>query len=398
MTVARAGTETETGALLRDPVLALLVTVGLAAAVALPFLTHAPNRLVSGEPIALAALFGPGRLILCAPLAVLIAASPFLPQSRGILTLVAAAAALLAAALAGIAGDAATALADPAAPARRTGFGSGFWVLVVVCGLIVTECVERLPLSVPARILAGILAVVPVVALLVAGRLDDLSILKEYANRRDVLGDAILRHLVIVGSALLPTLLIGLPLGVLAARRADWRGPLFAGLNLVQTIPSIALFALLMGPLSALAEAVPAAAGLGIRGIGLAPAVIALTLYALLPIVRNTAAGLAAVSPAALDAADGMGFSPRQRLWRVEIPLALPVFLAGLRITLVQSIGLAAVAALIGAGGLGAIMFQGLGAGALDLVLLAVVPLVALSIAADAAFRLAGALLTRGPR
>ncbi len=135
--------------------------------------------------------------------------------------------------------------------------------------------------------------------------------------------------------------------------------------------------------MSALAAALPRLAALGVGGIGPAPAIIALVLYALLPIVRNTATGISGIDPAVIDAARGMGLTPRQIFWRVELPLALPVLLAGLRIVIVQTIGLAVVAALIGAGGLGTFVFEGLGQYALDLVLLGALPAILLALAAD---------------
>jgi osmoprotectant transport system permease protein len=130
-------------------------------------------------------------------------------------------------------------------------------------------------------------------------------------------------------------------------------------------------------------------AALGISGIGLAPAVIALVLYSLLPIVRNTTEGLSSVSPAAIESAHGIGMTPGQVFWRIEAPLALPVFLSGLRIATVQAIGLTAVAALIGAGGLGTMMFQGLFANAHDLVLLGALPIIALALTTDTLLKLA---------
>jgi len=173
------------------------------------------------------------------------------------------------------------------------------------------------------------------------------------------------------------------------------QGPLFAGLNLLQTVPSIALFGLLIVPLSALATAVPVLGRLGIAGIGLAPAVIALVLYALLPIVRSTVAGISGVDPGVIDAARGMGMTRRQLFWRVELSLAAPVLLAGLRIVTVQAIGLAVVAALIGAGGLGSFVFEGLGQYAADLVLLGALPTIALALAADFLLQLLASLLRR---
>jgi osmoprotectant transport system permease protein len=184
----------------------------------------------------------------------------------------------------------------------------------------------------------------------------------------------------------------------LARRRPALGAGLFPLLNIVQTIPSIALFGLLIAPLSALAAMFPLLGTLGIGGVGVLPAVIALVLYSLLPITRNTAEGLAGVAPAALEAGRGLGMSQRQLLWRVEVPLALPVILSGLRTAAIQAVGLAAVAALIGAGGLGAIMFQGLFADALDLVLLGVIPIVLLALAVDWLFRIGIARAARLPR
>jgi osmoprotectant transport system permease protein len=106
-------------------------------------------------------------------------------------------------------------------------------------------------------------------------------------------------------------------------------------------------------------------------------------LYSLLPVVRNTEAGICGVDPGVIDAARGMGLTPTQILWRIELPLGMPVFLAGLRIVTVQAIGLTVVAALIGAGGLGSFVFEGLGQYAADLVLLGALPAIGLALAAD---------------
>jgi osmoprotectant transport system permease protein len=218
---------------------------------------------------------------------------------------------------------------------------------------------------------------------------------REYASRHDVFAAAFVRHIELVVAAILPALLIGVPLGLAALRRKRFEAPVFAVLNMLQTVPSIALFGLLIGPLSGLAAAVPALGRLGVGGVGPAPAIIALMLYALLPIARNTLAGIGGVSPAALDAARGMGMTPHQVFWQVEAPLALPVLLAGLRIVTVQAIGLAVVAALIGAGGLGSFVFEGLGQYATDLVLLGALPAILLALAADFLLRLAAATLRR---
>jgi osmoprotectant transport system permease protein len=166
-------------------------------------------------------------------------------------------------------------------------------------------------------------------------------------------------------------------------------------LNLLQTVPSVALFGLLIVPLSAMATAVPPLAAIGVGGIGPAPAIIALILYALLPVVRNSMAGIAGVDPAVIEAGRGMGMTGRQLFWRAELPLAAPVLLAGLRIVIVQAIGLAVVAALIGAGGLGSLVFEGLGQYAADLVLLGALPAIGLALAADFLLQSATARLRR---
>src|ERR1041385_2619729 len=228
-----------------------------------------------------------------------------------------------------------------------------------------------------------------------AGLFEALSLAREYHPRTDFFAGALVRHLLLVAAAVGPALAIGFPLGVLAARRPRVQGSLFAVLNLLQTVPSVALFGLLIVPLSALAIAAPPLATIGVGGIGPAPAIIALILYALLPVVRNSMAGIAGVDAGVIDAGRGMGMTRRQLFWRAELPLAAPVLLAGLRIVIVQAIGLAVVAALIGAGGLGSFVFQGLGQYAADLVLLGALPAIGLALAADFLLQSATALLGR---
>ncbi|MCX5515532.1 osmoprotectant uptake system permease [Kaistia algarum] len=372
----------------------LLVAIGLIGAVALDFLSRSPNRLLSGQPVPWGVIIEGGRIVAFAP-AVVILVGIFMPGRRGLHLAVALAAAILAASLLWLAGDAALRLFDPAAPAARTSFGGAFWILEAATVLIAADAMQRLGLSPAARLAAGLALTLPTLAVLFLGGADSLSILKEYANRREVFAEAVLRHIQIVGATLVPTLLIGIPLGIAAFRSARLRGPLFAVLNVIQTIPSIALFGLLIAPLSGLVAIAPALGALGISGIGATPAIIALTLYSLLPIARSTAAGLEQVPVSAVDAATGMGMTRGQIFRSVQAPLALPVLLAGLRVTVVQAVGMTAVAALIGAGGLGAIIFQGLAASALDLVLLGVVPLVALAVAADVLLKLAISMMRR---
>ncbi|MFP9136759.1 ABC transporter permease [Devosia sp. XGJD_8] len=264
----------------------------------------------------------------------------------------------------------------------RVSPGAGFWLLVFAFALLVTDALTRLRFAPLVRI--GILLAVSVAMalLLWSGSWNDLSMLKEYATRAPAFWAEARTHLALAFGSVAIAGAIGLPLGILCYKVRPLRAAVLNILNIVQTIPSIALFGLLIAPLAWVAANVPGASAIGISGIGVAPAMVALFAYSLLPIVSNTVVGLQSVSPAAVDAAKGMGMTGSQRLMGVELPLAFPVILTGIRIVLVQNIGLATIAALIGGGGFGVFVFQGIGQTAMDLVLLGAVPTVALAFAA----------------
>jgi osmoprotectant transport system permease protein len=160
----------------------------------------------------------------------------------------------------------------------------------------------------------------------------------------DRLATALLEHVELVGIAFVLSLAIAAPLGIVSARRPRFYAVVTTVTGILYTIPALALFALLIP----------------FMGLGTAPAVTALVLYSLLILVRNIATGLREVPREIVEAADGMGFGSARRLWRIEIPLALPVIIAGIRITLVTQISVATIAAYISAGGLGDIIFQGI--------------------------------------
>ena len=356
--------------------IALLIGLALFAA---PFATYRANRIVSGE----------GRLLMEALPAVM--ALAVMAVALGIAigaTLIRAPLVRLAAAAVGLAVivPAVGASAGFVVPAgnsfARVSPSSGFWLLALSFALLAADSLIRLRLGPLARLamLAG--GAAAIAALLLSGLWDGLSILKEYAVRSDSFWREARQHLALALGSLAAAGLVGFPLGLLCHRVRPLRAALLQGLGIVQTIPSIALFGMLMVPLGALAAHVPLAAALGIRGIGAAPAFVALFLYSLLPIVANTVVGLNQVPAPVVDAARGMGLSKRQRLTAVELPLALPFILAGVRIVLVQNLGLATIAALIGGGGFGTFVFQGIGQSAIDLVLLGAIPTVALSFAA----------------
>jgi osmoprotectant transport system permease protein len=366
-----------------NQVLFILVIVALAAVALLGFVGDAPNRLVSGRPIPLWSAADPITKAGIALLGAALSAACFVQPSKPLHGIVIALAAALLLLLLAAAGQAASRLTESGALAARISLGPAFWVLATCTALALADALQRLETGPVAQVFAVAGIGAGAMLLAASGVLDALSLTQEFATRRQAFSDAITRHMALVGASVVLAAAVGFPLGVVAARRPGLQNPVFAVLNILQTIPSIALFGLLIWPLSALVAGVPRLAQFGVGGIGVAPAIIALVLYALLPVVRNTSVGLAGVDNAVVEAGRGMGMSPGQIFCQIELPLALPVLLAGLRIVIVQAIGLAVVAALIGAGGLGTFVFEGLGQYAVDLVLLGALPAIFLALVAD---------------
>jgi osmoprotectant transport system permease protein len=197
-----------------------------------------------------------------------------------------------------------------------------------------------------------------------------MSLLHFYAqNSREAIG-LLWQHVVLVAVSTSVAVAIGLPLGVLLTRRPAWRGPVLGVANVFQTIPSLALFGFLI-PLPL------------IGGIGARTAIVALVVYALLPIVRNTYTGIVGVDPAVREAGRGMGMTDAELLRMVELPLAAGVILAGIRVATVVSVGTATIAAAIGAGGLGVYIFRGVAMVNDVLILAGALPAALLALLAD---------------
>jgi osmoprotectant transport system permease protein len=192
-------------------------------------------------------------------------------------------------------------------------------------------------------------------------------------NRPGLLQDILnltAEHSVLVLISMAFALAIGIPLGILLTRRAALRGWVLGFANVMQTVPSLALFGFLIPiPL--------------IGGIGKRTAIVALVLYALLPILRNTLAGILGVDPAVRESAIAMGMTNRQLLWQVELPLAAPIILAGVRVATVTTIGTATIAAAIGGGGLGVFIFRGIASVDTTEILAGAVPAAMLALISD---------------
>ncbi len=190
-----------------------------------------------------------------------------------------------------------------------------------------------------------------------------------FQNRSEVL-QLTLEHLWMVGCSMLLAILIGIPLGILITRWPRLNKPVLGSANIIQTIPSLALFGFLLP-----------APWIGARADRLA--ILALTLYALLPLIRNTYVGIRGVDRSVIEAGRGMGMTGSQLLWQVELPLALGVIIAGVRVATVISVGLATIAAAIGAGGLGEYIFRGLAMVNNQVILAGAIPAAIMALLAD---------------
>lgn len=367
------------------------VIVGVIGA-ASSFVQLRPNRLVPGsaEPLSAA---GPAMWFVLAALfvAALAALAPWTRLRRDAAL---AAAPLVLTATAWALGAAANRLLDGQPAVARVSLSAGAWVLLGSTAVLALAAAHLDPPADRARRLllaAGLLAAG---AALGWGGLSSLSLAREFAVRSSSFWPLVGGHIALAAAALVAGTVLGVPLGLWATRNRTVRGVVLGVTGAIQTVPSLALLGLLVVPLAALGTAFPVLRDLGIRGIGAAPGFIALSLYALLPIVRGTYVGLSEVSPGALDAGRGMGMSAAQLLTRVELPLAVPLVVEGVRTAAVLVVGIATLTVFAGARNLGVLVFEGLGQFAPDLILLGALPIIVLAVMADAGFGWLARMLT----
>lgn len=373
-----------------DRVAATGAAMALVASVALPFVVFRANRIVSGTAVPMwSAGVWTWLWIASAVLALVATALPPRPRAVALRLLSVAMSAALVMAL----GVSAAEALEGAGDIARVSLGPGAWLAVV--GTTIVAFAGRRALRDRAALCWAIdaLTVAAVVGAAILGGVGRLSLALEYAAQRDTFWLAVGRHLVLAGSGLAIGTFVGIPLGLLASRSRLVREGALGVAGVIQTVPSLALLGLLIIPLAAVRASSPLLASLGVSGIGATPAIVALTVYSLLPIVRNTYVGYASVDPSILEAGRGMGMGRGHLLVRVETPLALPLILEGMRTASVLVIGIATVTALVGAGGLGVLIFLGLGQQADDLTLLGAIPIILLAVLADVSFRALGRLL-----
>jgi osmoprotectant transport system permease protein len=377
----------------RDNV-ALIGSVTGLASVLFGWLTLRPNRLAEGTPLSLWDSLGWGSAVVIILLWLLsLALSLSLKgKLKPILLGITANLVLVVSLL--IAGMAASGLLQPEPDSSRVSLGIGIWLTIAAAYIVIYASRHKLKEIPLWQHLVSWTGLAILIVLIFSGFLDKLSLIQELDGREARFLQELQQHIFLFGISVTIGSLIGIPLGIWAnhSRRAE--RPVFFIANITQTIPSLALFGLIIAPLSALTMTLPFLREIGIRGIGMAPALIALVVYSLLPIVRNTFVGLRQVDPVVINAGAGMGMSRFQVFRRVKMPLAAPLVAEGVRIASVQAVGLATVAALIGAGGLGFFVFQGLAQAAPDLIILGTLPIIALSLIVDAIMRVIVRLVT----
>ena len=463
---------------------ALIGLVTLAPVVGPSWLLLKPNRLVAGDVYGAFALPGgmvPGGLafVLLGVWVLLLGSSLVRYRGRAWVGALLTAAALVITVLL-IGGGADGLLAGSSDPERaRVSLQGGVWLTLLAYYVGVFGALGDAPeASGRTRALLVLPGLVAAALLIATGSLSGVGLAQELRVQGGDFSAELLRHLALAGTSVLLAGLIGIPAAIWAARRAEAARFVLPTASFLQTIPSLALFGIMLLPLARLgssvsvgqalgfcalgafltvgvgllarratgrvrgvltvatllvallptlllsvmvavllnglfvavfsldwgAVSVPGGLGeplssLGVRGIGTAPALIALTLYAFLPIVRNTYTGLKEVPGAATEAGRGMGMSAGQILRRVELPLALPLIVEGVRASAVLTVGITTVAFLIGAGGLGTFIERGISQQVPDLILLGALPIIGLALLADALLRGVGQLVTpRGLR
>lgn len=362
--------------------------LGLASLVFLPFATFRTSRIQTGESLSALESLGAGWLaVIVVVWFVLLALSlrhddrPALSVTRGLV----ADAALLG--TLGLQAVAASRLLAEGPQFARVSVGLGAWVGIMAAYMVVLASRRELASHRMLAFAVAGLAPAGVVVLLATGALGDLGMLREYAATSERFWAEAGRHALFAGVSMAIATVAGMSLGVLAFCRPAWRRPVFAVVSVFQTIPGLAMVGLLFGPLSWLGSNVALFKRIGVGGLGWAPVIVALTLYALLAVVRNTYAGLEGVPRETVDAAYGMGMTEWQVLRTVRVPLALPALLGGVRTSSVQTIGNATLGAFVAAGTLGLFVFGGLSQQATDLIMLASLAIVAMALITDGVLR-----------
>lgn len=362
--------------------------IGLASLLAMPFASVAESRIRAGVAVHAVKALTPGQfgVLLVAWLAVAgLSASRARGRARALGRGLAANACVLG--TMALLDVGARRLLASAGAFGRVSMGGAIWVgLFAAYAVVLASRRELGTNSVAAWVIAS-MSPVGLLLMLETHRLDHLGVVVEYRNVAARYWAELLTHVELAATAIVLATLIGVGLGVLAYARPVMRKPVFASVNILQTVPGLALIGMLVAPFGALANRFPALRSIGVGGLGWAPVVFALTLYALLPVTRNTFAALEGVAAPVLEAGRGMGMTHGQLLRRVHLPLAAPVVFTGIRTTSEQAVGNTVLGAFAAAGGLGLFVFEGLSQQSTDLIVLGSVGVVVLALIVDALMR-----------
>lgn len=356
--------------------LALIGSVPSLLSLALPFLNLKENRISDGIPFTLYEIPISGLYIGITIIVVLIICSIFIPDKKILPQLIFYLSLIYIILLFLMLSLAAKYIGIEEFPHGRITISAGFWIMISVSFFLYYGVLRNIEYKSVSRLFFYIVPVLVFFFIALISGYSTLAIVKEFNNESRRFFSELVNHFSIAIRATLFALIIGIPLGIFATRSKKASSLILTIVNGAQAVPSLALFGLLITPLSLISRKVPFLRDLGIAGIGVTPALIALTLYALLPIVKNTIAALQSIGKDTIEAGYGMGMSKNDIFFKIELPVSLPIIFTGIRISLVQTFGNTTVAALIGAGGLGYFIFRGLEQASPDLIVMGVIPIV----------------------
>ncbi|HZK10532.1 MAG TPA: ABC transporter permease [Clostridia bacterium] len=364
---------------IKDKTLLLLSSIGAAAFVFMNLLEHKPNRIAQGIRYSSYEFFGKLSMVLFLLWLILIALSFYEKKHKDKIVFILTSALLLGL-LWGL--QLKTGEYIDGQAAARISLSAGFYIQIFSIYMLFSTYTPRIKKHnyIKWLVFAGIFAFISY--FLLRGAFDDLSLIKEYNIKRIQFKDNLRIHAMLTLASVITGAMIAVPLGFLAYANKKFENKIMVPLSIIQTIPSLSLFGILLVPLSGLGNLAFFNA-IGVSGIGWAPAYIALTLYTLLPIGRNTLTGFYSVDKNVIEAAKGMGMTKRQIVKKIQLPLAFPVIFTGIRIAFIQTIGGAVLAGLVGGGGMGTFVFLGLGEASPDLILLGVLPIVFFTVVLD---------------
>ncbi len=277
----------------------------------------------------------------------------------------------------------------------RVSPGYSFWIFIISLIIVFRKIHRESTGFIPGKLIA-ITPVLTTIYLLFTQTITKISVFKEYENNRAIWQQEFLRHIQLSIGSVIIAIIIGSVLAYASYRLKFLESLVFLILNIAQVIPTLSFIGLLMPVLGKIGETSSVAQKLNIKGTGWAPALVVLVFYALYPITRNMYAALRSIDKSFIDISRGIGLNWYQRILLVELPMSLPVVIAGVKVALIQASAGTIIASLVGAGGLGIFIFLGLAQTAQDLVLLGAIPIVLLSFLYSALAEGLNKILKRG--